>query len=204
MKRKYCLIAVAILFITSCQKEIEPFDDSGSTGTGTSISGTWNFVSLNGNTQSTQEYNESGTDYKTITYSNYTTINNTGTITFNDSTFNSANIGYYISSLLNGYDYENGVLVDSTQMPFSITIDSSNSTGKYELIGSDSIYFPQGSFVSVSGSQVQAEPSGAKYTLSGNTLTITQMVSKDTTQDILGIPYHTIEAGTFVISLQKQ
>ncbi len=202
MKNKYYLIAAIILF-TACQKGIEPFDDTG-TQTGNDIKGTWSFVSLTANTQSTAEYTDSGIDYKTIANSNYVSTNNTGIIVFGDSTFNSTNIGYYVSSNLAGYEYQNNVLVDSTQMPFSITVDSSNSSGTYKLIGSDSIYFPSGTFISVSGSTSQSAPSGGKISISGNRLTITQLLNKDTTQLITGIPYHTIETGTFNILLQKQ
>lgn len=203
MKKKYCIVAAIILF-TACQKGIEPFDDSGTSQTGNDITGTWNFISLTGITQTTSEYSDSGIDYKTITNSNYVSTDSTGSITFGDSTFNSANISYNVSSILYGYDYQNNVLVDSTQMPFNITIDSSNSSGTFRLIGSDSIYFPSGSFISVSGSTTQSQPSGGKININGNNLTITQQLYKDTTQQITGISYRTIETGTFNILLQKQ
>ena len=202
MKNKYYLIAAIILF-TACQKGIEPFNDTG-TQTGNDIKGTWNFVSLTANTQFISEYTDSGIDYKTIANSNYVSTNNTGKIIFADSAFNSTDIGYYVSSNLAGYEYQNNVLVDSTQLPFSITVDSSNSSGTYKLIGSDSIYFPSGTFISVSDSTSQTQPSGGKISISGNRLTITQLLNKDTTQLITGIPYHTIETGTFNILLQKQ
>jgi hypothetical protein len=203
MKKKYCLIAFILL--AACQKGVEPFDDNtDSTGT-TTISGTWNFISLNGNTQSIQEYTDDITDYSTTTTSAYTSTNNTGSITFGDSDFTSINIGYLVSSEYISYNYENGVLIDTVHMPFSITIDSSNSTGSYKLIGSDSIYFPGGNLISFNGSQsVQGEPSGGKFSVSGNTLTLTQMINKDTMIDLLGVPIHTKEEGTFVIKLQKQ
>jgi hypothetical protein len=203
MKKTYLLIAL-IIFFTACQKGIEPFDDTGSTSTGNDIKGTWNFVSLTGNTQTTAEYADSGIDYKTISKSNYVSTNNTGTITFGDSTLSSANISYKVSSEVAGFDYQNDILIDSTQIPFSITVDSSNSSGTYKLIGSDSIYFPQGTFISFSGSTTQAAPAGGKISLNGNMLTITQLLNKDTTQQIAGIPYRTIETGTFNILLQKQ
>ena len=204
MKKKYYLIAVLILF-AACQKGIEPFEDTGSTPTGTDIKGTWNFISLTGHTQSITSYADSGIGYKTLTNSDYVSSNNTGSITFSDSTFNSTNVGYFVNSMLYGYNYQNGVLIDSTQMPFSITVDSSNSSGSYKLIGSDSIYFPSGSFISVSGSApTQSEPSGGKINITGNTLTITQLLNKDTTEQISGLPYRLTETGTFDVLLQKQ
>ena len=204
MKRKCFLVAVIILF-TACQKGIEPFEITGdSTQTGNDITGTWNFTGLTAHTKSSQEYNDSLVDYKTITYSDYTAANATGSITFGDSDLTETNLGYLVSSNLTGYNYENGVLVDSVQMPFSIAYDSVNATGTYKLIGSDSIYFPEG-FISVSGADpVQAQPSGGKYSISGNVLTLTEMVSQDTMQNISGIPYHTINSGTFIFQFLKK
>ena len=203
MKKKYCL--VLIILFTACQKGIEPFNDNtGSSGT-SPVSGTWNFISLTGNTQAIQEFTDDSIDYSTTTNSAYTSTNNTGTITFSDSDFTSNNIGYLVSSEFTSYNYENGVLIDTVHLPFSITIDSSNAAGTYKLIGSDSIYFPSGSFISVSGSApTQSEPGGGKISISGNTLTITQLLNKDTTEQISGLPYHLTETGTFDMLLQKQ
>jgi len=203
MKKKYCL--VLIILFTACQKGIEPFNDNtGSSGT-SPVSGTWNFISLTGNTQAIQEFTDDSIDYSTTTNSAYTSTNNTGTITFSDSDFTSNNIGYLVSSEFTSYNYENGVLIDTVHLPFSITIDSSNAAGTYKLIGSDSIYFPAGGFVSYNGNEpAQAVPSGGKFSISGNILTITQMISRDTTQVILGVPLHTVESGTFVVKLQKK
>ncbi len=204
MKNKYFFIAV-LIFFTACQKGIEPFENDGSSQTGSDIKGTWNFVSLTAHTQTITSYTDSGIEYKTITNSDYVSSNNTGTITFGDSTFNSTNVGYYVNALLAGFTYQNDVLTDSTQMPFSITVDSSSSNGSYKLIGNDSIYFPSGSFISVSGSApTQSEPSGGKINITGNTLTITQLLNKDTTEQVGGLPYRLIETGTFNILLQKQ
>lgn len=193
-----------VLFV-ACQKEIEPFDDSGPPQPGNSILGTWNLISLTGITQSTAEINDADINYKTITYSNYTTTNNKGTITFIDSTLTSANIGYFVSSTLVGYNYENGVLIDSTKRPFSISIDSSSSSAKYKLIGSDSIYFPEGGFVSTSGaSPAQSPPAGGKYSIIGNILTITQLVNTDTTEEITGALYYITDSGKFISRFQKK
>jgi hypothetical protein len=202
MKIKYCL--ALIILLTACQKGIESFDNTGSTGT-SPVSGTWNFISLTGNTQTTQDYISDDTDYSAITTSVYTSTNNTGSITFGDSDFTSNNIGYLVSAEFISSNYENGVLIDTVHLPFSISIDSSNAAGTYKLIGSDSIYFPAGGFVSYNGNEPsQAIPSGGKFSISGNILTITQMINKDTTQVILGVPLHTVESGTFVVKLQKK
>ena len=84
-----------------------------------------------------------------------------------------------VSSKVIADNYQNDVLIDTTQMPFSYRLDSTNSSGKYKLIGSDSIYFPEG-FIYVSDVTTQSEPSGGKISINGNMLTITQSAIKDT------------------------
>jgi hypothetical protein len=202
MKRTYFLIAAIILF-TACQKGIEPFDGSNPSPTENALLGTWRFVSVTAHTESTQEYTESGTDYKTVGISDYTTTDSTGTITFDDSTVNSKDISYKVSSKIITYNYQNDVLIDTTQMPFSAALDSTSSSGKYELIGSDSIYFPEG-FIYVSDVTTQSEPSGGRISINGNMLTITQSAIKDTVLEITGIPFHTAVKATAAFNFQKQ
>ncbi|HVX25094.1 MAG TPA: hypothetical protein VHB70_02035 [Parafilimonas sp.] len=203
MKKRYLI--VLICFLVACQKGIEPFDDnSDSDQNGTDITGTWNFVSLEAHTQSTVEYEQDDTDYKATTLSDYTTINNTGTITFDSSDLSSAGVGYDISSTLNVYNYKNNILTDSAQLPFNYSIDSSSSTGTYKIIGTDSIYFPQGGFVSYNGISQQSMASGGKFSINGNTLTITQQFVKDTTEVYGDIANYVTESGTVVVQLQKK
>lgn len=204
MKKWYCLITV--IMFTACQKGIDfsVYPGSGSGQTNNAIAGTWKFDSLSANTQSIMEYMQSDSDYKTITYSNYTTTKNSGVVTFNnDSTCTTTNINYHVSSTANGYNYVNGILVDSNAIPFSFFLDSSSTSGKYELIGNDSIYFPEG-FISTSASSSQGIPSGGKFSISGNMLTITQTGYTDTTEEIAGAPYHITEGAKFTLWLQKQ
>ena len=203
MKKWYCLITV--IMFSACQKGIDWGLDVNPGGTANSITGTWKFVSITANTQYTSAYTQSDTNYKTITNSNYTSINNTGTITFNaDSTCVSSGVGYDISDTAVGYNYQNGVLVDSSALPFSFSVDSSSSTARYALIGSDSIAHSSG-FIPVStNTTTQSLTSGGKYNISGNTLTLTELYTKDTAIVISGVSNATTESGKFIITLQKQ
>lgn len=203
MKKKYALILIC--FLVACQKGIEPFDDnSGSNQNGTDISGTWNFISMEAHTQSTIEYAQDDTDYKAVTLSDYITQNNKGTVTFDSGNCNSSNLGYVIADSFSLYDYKNNILADSSQLPFNYSVDNSNSTGTYKIIGSDSIYFPQGGFVSYNGISEQSIASGGKFSINGNTLTITEKFYRDTTELYGGIPNYLNESGTVVIQLQKK
>ena len=145
------------------------------------------------------------TDYKTITYSNYSSVDSTGTVTFNaDSTCSSSDLSYNAFSAFNSYNYKNGLLVDSSSMPFNLMVDSSNSTGNYELIGNDSIAHTADFFPLSSNAVTQNLLTGGRYSISGNTLTITELYHKDTALVISGISNATTESGKFIITLQKQ
>lgn len=203
MKKWYCLIAV--IMFTACQKGVDFSMDPGSGQTNNAIIGTWKFVSLSGNTQAATAYTQADSAYKSITYSNYTTTDSTGTISFtSDSSFNATGISYKLFFTANSYNYTNGILVDSNASLINYPFDSSNSNGTYELIGSDSIYFPKNFIFTADSSPTLVTPSGGKINISGNTLTITQVIYKDSTAQSGGTPYNIIESGTFVITLHKQ
>ena len=73
----------------------------------------------------------------------------------------------------------------------------------YKLVGADSIYFPQGSLASGMGA-TQSGPSGGRYTLNGNLLTINQAGSKDSTFQDSGETYHMTESVVASIVMEKQ
>lgn len=204
--KKWFSVVVLVVF-AACQKDIPPFTDSGTgtdgTDTSASIVGTWKFVSFSVNAQSTTEYTQDDSDIKAISYTNYITAHNTGFFMYNnDSTFSASDISYDLSSTTISYIYKNGVLTDSTEQPFSFPLDSSSTTGKYEVIGSDSIYYSAGYVLGYDN--LQAMPSGGKFTLNNNILKITQHFYSDTTEQSGDIPYHLTNVVTAVTTLQKQ
>ena len=204
MKKWLCIIV--LVGFAACQKGVEPFTDSetgsGGAGTSASIVGTWKFDSFSVNDQNTLTTVQSDTIYKTITNVNFATTNNSGTFTFkNDSTFSANNIAYDLSYITNSYNYANDVLIDSNKIPASYPLDSLNTTNKYELIGNDSIYFPQGYVISFGTTLATAI--GGKFKINGNILSIMLTVNKDTSNNS-GIPYNLIDEGTFTTILKKQ
>ena len=204
MKKWLCVIV--LVGFAACQKGVDLSDTDGtgiSGGTTNSIVGTWKFISVSGNQQTLNEYAENDTDYKSVATSIFTTEDSTGTFTFNaDSTYSADNVGYNLSYTTNIYDYANGVLTDSSQQPATFPLTASNSTGTYELIGSDSILFTSGNILSTNNTPIQAN--GGKYKINGSTLTLTEVMSQDTTSNIGGLPEHLIEGGTYIITLRKQ
>jgi hypothetical protein len=185
------------VFFVSCKKE------SSKPISSAEIQGTWSFQSMDVQTSSTQEYTESGTSYKTVTTSDYTTQNNSGTVTFDASSMTANAVSYSASFTAHAIIYTNGTQLSSTDIPFSVPAITSNSSATYELIGADSIHFlsQDNPFAgAVSG----AQSSGAKLSLQDNILYMTQNINQVQTQDIGGISMNITNVAKAVIKLQKQ
>jgi len=199
MKKSILILSAfsACVFFVSCKKESSKPINSAD------IQGTWNFQSMDVQTSSSQEYTESGTTYKTVTTSDYTTQDNSGTITIDASTMSSTNVSYSASFTAHASVYTNGTLLTSTDVPYSIPAITSSSTANYELIGADSIHFTSGSVFSnaISG---DVQSSGAKLSLDGNILYMTQNINQTQTQNIGGIPMTVTISAKAIAKLQKQ
>ena len=193
------LFAFGILsYSISCKK--------GNSSTGqNAITRNWKFISENANTQSTVQYSDGGVAYKTITTSKYTTINNNGTVSITSTVMNGTALAYAINDSPTVYDYEDGTLIDSFSTPFSYIADPVNSTTNYTLVGTDSIYFSGGGFISSAGlSGPTPGTNRAKIIINGNTMTLTSDISKDTTINDSGILETHNDKATLITTLQKQ
>ncbi len=189
------LISLAI-FAASCKK------DSSSDGSSTSLNGTYDFVSMDASTVSSVSYYDAGTQYDDITDAVWHSKNNTGTVTFDGKNMTSSNIAYSVDTTIKAYFYEDGVLQDSVDYPFSVDIPQSSSTGTYKLVTSDSIYFGGGS-IFFNGSVTSASPSGSKLKWVGDILYMTSSASKDTTETQYGVAALVHDEATITVGLKK-
>jgi hypothetical protein len=197
---KKVILIFSLIIFAACQKGItDAVDNSGGNNGGDSSSvnalkGSWNFTSISANTQNTSELNFLGEDDKTISFTNYTSENNSGTLVVDDSMFRMNGYTYSIATILKTYSYQNGVLIDSLDVPFNYYVPASNSTAKYKLIGTDSVYFPEGGFLSTDSSTFK--PYGLKFSISGTVLTFTQQLKLDTVVVNSGVSQHETSTGT--------
>jgi len=195
--KKHLLGSLAIIImLASCKKEDTPATNSAT------IEGSYKFKYLSASTKSTVV---SG-DEKAVTNSDYTTSDNQGTVTFSNSVFTGTGVAYSLNTTAKSYLYFGGELIDSLSYPFSFTLPASNYVAQYQLIGADSIYFPQGSVTGgIDGmGPRQTNPSGGRYSITGNLLTITQHLSKDSTLNNSGETAHLKEDALTSLVLEKQ
>jgi hypothetical protein len=194
MKRNFLLMfsSIAILLV-SCKK-----DDANSNAT--AIQGTYKLKSVSAKTNSTI----TGTDgEKAVTVADYTSTNNAGTVVIDASKFTTTGLSYEVNATSTSSFYQDGEFVDSMSSPFHVVIPATSSSAPYKLIGTDSIYFQNGSITSglTAG---EFAGNGGKYTVSGNLLTLKQNGSKDSTFQESGITFHMVESVLATIILEKQ
>lgn len=184
-------------FFVSCKK------DGSQPGGSADIQGTWSFQSMDVTSSSTQEYTESGETTKTVTTSNYTTEDNTGTVVIDASKITSSDLSYTINTTAHASIYSNGTLISTSDFPFNFTAPASSGSSTYTSVSADSIHFDGGSLF-MSGVATDVTPSGAKVSVQGDILYMTQYVNQTVTQDVYGLPVTTTTDAKVVVKLQKQ
>jgi len=182
--------------IVSCSKSSTQTQDK-------SITGNWNFVSEQVQSQNTTQYNSGGVVYKTITVTNYTTTNDSGVINITSNMINAEGLTYLISGTAFSSSYQNGQFMDSASAPIYYYVPPTNSSSSYTQAGTDSIYFPSGGFANPSGYQ-SSGGSGATIYISGDTLlTLTSSFAKDSSIFLYGMPATTNYQATLITTLHR-
>jgi hypothetical protein len=190
--------ALVILTMGACKKS-----NSGGTSSSTNpLTGTWNFVDLNSNANLTAT--ESGfVSGKIVDITDFTTIDNSGTITFTADSMSGSGVGYTIDTTYTTYTYV-GSTNDTVTTPYTTTVAPTSSSTSYQLVGSDSIYFGSGTpfYVSLyAGDTVKIE--GAHFSISGNTLTLTSTIDQAGNVTYEGITAPSVTQITSKITLSK-
>ncbi|PSL45313.1 hypothetical protein CLV51_10415 [Chitinophaga niastensis] len=171
-----------------------------------SVEGNWNFVGMKVYTKSIITTSGAGGPDKTITISDYETINNAGTITFNNGKAITEGLTYEVNTILKAEAFMGGISTGPMQMPFAFTLPPMGSSATYKLIGSDSLYFDQG-FVGVPGSNgipAATTASGSHISWSGDTLLLSGTESLTHTEDVSGVTMTINDTGSQTVKLLKK
>lgn len=127
----------------------------------------------------------------------------TGTVTIAAGKITSSNIGYSINTISKATLYENGILIDSFDIPYQVTLPPSNSVSTYTKIGTDSLYFQSGSMF-MGGATLSSKPAGMKLSMQNGLLQFTGAVRETSTQLQQGDRVTLDSKGSFVMSLKKR
>jgi hypothetical protein len=182
---KHLLVLSLILFLVSCQKEVNLQNQGGTGGGGTnSITGDYDFVGMTAHTNSTVTASAMGQQLKTITVSDYTSESNAGTVRITSNQFISTGLAYSIDTTMNVKTYIDNVLFDDSDFPFTASLPPTSSTSTYVRNSADSITVTGALGVPGPSGGAPTGPVGIKLSWSGDTLllkvatTITQSISQ--------------------------
>ncbi len=192
----FVLISITIVSV-SCKKEGSKNDIVTNP-----ILGTWDFVSIEAQTQSAKEAKVGPLKQRMEATLNYVTTNNIGGLIIADSIITKTGLAYVISSQIQTRNYINGKLADSSQKPYNASFNDPSSSCDYKITG-DSISFPKGGFIRFSVSTIKADPLTARVSFNGDTLTLKEYVYKDSTETRMGLNYHNIQTGTATITFLR-
>ncbi|HEV2480755.1 MAG TPA: hypothetical protein VGS79_13860 [Puia sp.] len=179
----FAAIGAILTVAVSCKKSSSPPSNA--------VTGTWNFVNMSARTQ----VNAVVSGDSTITYASYITQNNSGTITFTIDSMAVNGLAYSVSSTATTYAYYQGMIYDTLTNPFIATLPATSMDVSYKLIGTDSLYFPNGGLLPT-GITSSSQGQGGHFVISGDTLRLT-VSGADTTSG-------QIQLGTGVITLVRK
>ena len=187
-----------ILFLAfsllSCQKELSFENGSPGNNSPASLLGEWKFNGLHAAVESGTTFSLGGVPGKIVATYAATTQNNKGLLTITADKMETTDLGYTIAADVSVRTYAGGIMIDEQDDHIDFELSSSSASSDYQQIGSDSLYFPNGSIFDVpdtNGQQLPgtSEPWGAKYAISGDTLFITSAVNKSTITTQNGMEY---------------
>jgi hypothetical protein len=178
--KKYLLLTglVLVTLLLSCTKKI---NDNNS-----NFKGVWSMVSHSVQFKSDIQSLTNGFQFYDDTVFNYTTSNNSGTVTITSDSISSTDLAYSVADTLYIHQFADSVATSDTlyqdhQYIFvEFSTSYTNSSLIYQQIGEDSLYFPSGitynSPDTAGGLRVQVY--GAKISVVGNQLTLTSVVDQ--------------------------
>ncbi|GGH60761.1 uncharacterized protein YdeI (BOF family) [Filimonas zeae] len=239
--KKYLLLCVmaVITALTSCQKETsidtynpnETGNNGGSNGGGngngngsgtdttkpgnpgntSSLIGTWIFTGMQAKLVSDMTMSVQGMGTRSVTTTEYTTTDNSGTITFTTDKATTKDIVYSVSTTSKAKIYVTGMETQDYSFPFAYTASASSGSNNYRTVNSDSLYFPGGGLVSVDvpnntgqNGTYPTQAAGYKYKITGNTLTLSLNTNiKPDMPPMEGVTYNGNNHVNIVMSFKK-
>ncbi|GGA92304.1 hypothetical protein [Puia dinghuensis] len=113
-----------------------------------------------------------------LSIANYTTKSSAGTVNFTSDSMIVSGLTYTVDTTFMTYFYIAGSLYDSISSPLTATLPPTSASAKYQMINSDSLYFPNGGILSSLAPSSTGQ--GIRYTLKGDSLTLSAVVAQTT------------------------
>ncbi len=197
----FLAIAICLLLSVACKKS----NHSGTNSGPNPLTGNWTYEGETTNADITSTASFGPLTVKVVNLIDFRTLNNVGGLTFTSDSLDAVGVGYSIDTTYTTYTYTGGN-IDTTVSPLIATTKPTNTSVSYELIGQDSIYFPNGSpfTFNVDSIQPPIQINGAHFTISGTTLTFTSTLNQSGNETVNGITAPTTGVISSVITFSKQ
>lgn len=194
------LIIAALIFFSSCQKEVDfqnldgspgsnPGPGTGNTG---SIIGDYNFIGMTAVDTTSVITQDMGMELKAVAMSDYTSGDNSGTLKVTNSQLILSDISYKVKDTVFLEGYLDGTLMLLQSEPFEETIPATSNTADYVRNQPDSITLSNWSFMlpdpSGNSSNVPSGPQTYGIALANDNLTLTTRYDFTTTGLQNGVP----------------
>lgn len=187
-KHAYFLVIGFLLLLAACSKNTSKPNGSSNS---TQLVGNYNFLYMTTNINVTESVSYLGQTASVLILSGYKTQQNTGTVVFTADSAIGNGIGYSYDTTATVIQTSPGLPSDTTVQAFTGSVPATSSTSKYQIIGTDSVYFPGGVLGAggISGAPAAvAPPTGGHFTIKGDTLTITTKINQTYPDNINGVP----------------
>src|ERR1700754_2030422 len=203
-KHAYFLVIGFLLLLSACSKNTsKPNGGSNST----QLVGNYEFLYMTTNIKVTESASFAGQTATVLILSGYKTQQNTGTVLFTADSAMGNGIGYSYDTTATVIQTAPGVAADTAIQAFTGSVPATTSASKYQVIGTDSVYFPGGVLGSggISGAPAAiAPPTGGHFTIKGDTLIITTKINQTYPDNIQGVPTTANANVNATITLLKQ
>lgn len=175
------LLAFSLL---SCQKELS-FENPSPGNNPASLLGVWKFNGLSVAVESGTTFDYGGVPGRIVATYATATQNNKGILTVTADKMETTDVGYTISATVKIITYLGGIPLDPQEEQLDFDLPSSSASSDYQQVGSDSLYFPNGSIFDIPDTNGQqppgaSDPVGARFTITGDTLVIKSAVNRST------------------------
>jgi hypothetical protein len=187
MRRTLAMAVISSLLTVavSCEKSAQPPASNA-------VTGNWNFVSVNVQSETIAVQNGD----TSISYPNYITQQNSGTIDFTVDSMAVKGLGYAVDTSFYTYFYMNGVVVDTVSSPLIGSIPPTSMGIPYKMVNTDSLYIANAGIFFPAGAGSANQGLGANFVVSGDTLRITSHINDTASAEIT--------IGKAVVTLVKQ
>jgi len=203
-KHVYFLVTGFLLLLTACSKNTSKPNGSSNS---TQLVGSYEFLYMTTNINVTESGSFAGQTGSAVILSGYKTQQNTGTVVFTADSAMGNGIGYSYDTTATVIQILPGAAPDTTVQSLTGSVPATTSTSKYQIIGTDSVYFPGGVLGAggITGAPAAiAPPTGGHFTIKGDTLSITTKINQTYPDNIEGIPTTATAVVNATIILLKQ